>query len=299
MLIFCPIIDDPIYLGKTDMTKPSLSKEEFKLIRDYIEENCGISLGDKKEYLLETRLSGLLNENGCSTYKDLYLQAKNSPRSGLRDKIVDAMTTNETLWFRDTYPFDVLKSEILPEYHSQMKTGKRRMVRIWSAACSSGQEPYSTVMTVMEFAKSTANIRPEAFQILATDISPSVLLSASSGVYDEFAIKRGLPKPYLDSYFEKKGRFWSVKNDVRKPITFKQFNLQSPFLSLGKFDVVFCRNVAIYFSEEFKKELFSKIAAVLNPGGYMFLGGSESLIGLSEQFQIIKHKGGSYYKVHR
>ncbi len=279
------------------MTKPSLSKEEFKLIRDFVEENCGISLGDTKEYLLETRLSSLLSEEGCKTYQDLYQLARNNPRSGLRDKIVDAMTTNETLWFRDEYPFDALKSAILPEYHSEMKTGKRRRIRIWSAACSTGQEPYSIVMTIMEFAKAVVNFQPDSFEILATDISPSALLSASSGVYDEFAIKRGLSKPYLDTYFENKGRFWALKNDIQKPIKFKHFNLQSTFVSLGKFDLIFCRNVAIYFSEEFKKDLFSKIAKALNPGGYMFLGGSESLIGLSEQFRVIKHKGGSYYKV--
>jgi chemotaxis protein methyltransferase CheR len=280
-----------------NMAKIPLSKEEFNLIRGFIEENCGISLGDNKEYLMDTRLSGLLNEHGCSSFKDLYLKAKNDPRSGLRDKIVDAMTTNETLWFRDTYPFDVLKSTLLPEFHAEIKSGKRRTVKIWSAACSSGQEPYSTAMTIMEFAKSAVGFKSEVFEILATDISPSVLLSASSGVYDEFATKRGLPKKYLNTYFVKKGRFWSVNSDIRKPIKFKQFNLQSNFIALGKFDVIFCRNVAIYFSGDFKKELFSKIAKALNPGGFMFLGGSESLVGLSDQFQIINHKGGNYYKI--
>jgi len=282
-----------------NMAKKTLSKEAFNLIRGFIEENCGIALGDNKEYLMDTRLSSLLNEHGCNSFKDLYLKAKNDPRSGLRDKIVDAMTTNETLWFRDTYPFDVMKSTILPEFHAEIQNGKRRTVKIWSAACSTGQEPYSMVMTIMEFAKSAPSLRPEVFEILATDISPSALLSASSGVYDEFATKRGLPKNYLETYFEKKGRFWSVKSDIRKTIKFKQFNLQSSFIALGKFDVIFCRNVAIYFSGDFKKDLFLKIAKALNPGGLMFLGGSESLVGLSDQFQIIKHKGGNYYKVRK
>ena len=190
---------------------------------------------------------------------------------------------------------DLVRKTILTE----IKNGKRRMVKIWSAACSFGQEPYSTAMTIMEFAKSATRFKPEVFEILATDISPSALLSASSGVYDEFAIKRGLSKNYQETYFVKKGRFWSVINDIRKSIKFKQFNLQSSFIALGKVDVVFCRNVAIYFSEDFKKTLFSKIAKTLNPGGYLFLGGSESLIGLSDQFQVIKHKGGSYYKVRK
>jgi len=281
------------------MAKLSISTEEFKLIRDFIEASCGISLGNEKEYLLETRLSKLLKETGCTTYKELYLKAKNQPASGLRDRIVDAMTTNETLWFRDTYPFEILKLTILPEFLDEIRSGKRRGIRIWSAACSSGQEPYSMSITLIEFFKSQSGIPLNGFEIMATDISPSVLLMASAGVYDDFAIGRGLPKNYMDVYFEKKGRFWSVTNDVKKHIKFKQFNLQSDFSALGKFDVIFCRNVAIYFSEDFKRSLFAKIARALNPRGYLFLGGAESLIGLSDLFQMKKAKSGVYYQVVR
>ena len=137
------------------MTKTSITPEEFKHIREFIEQSCGISLGDNKEYLVETRLSDILSEAGCETYKDLCLKAKKEVRSGLRDKIVDAMTTNETLWFRDKYPFDILRNVIFPAYNKELLSKARQNVRIWCAACSTGQEPYSTVMTLFEYAKKT------------------------------------------------------------------------------------------------------------------------------------------------
>jgi chemotaxis protein methyltransferase CheR len=254
-------------------------------------------LGDHKEYLLENRLSKLLTESGCKTYKEFYLKAKNEPQSGLRDKIVDAMTTNETTWFRDTYPFDILKQRIFPQFNQEALQGKRLSMRIWSAACSTGQEPYSTAMTLMEFAKGEKAYKLSRSDIIATDISPSAIFLATSGNYDDFAMERGLPPMYKNQYFEKKGRFWSVKDDVKRQIKFKIFNLQDTFASLGKFDIIFCRNVAIYFSAQLKKALFTKVANALNPGGYFFLGGSESITGFSDQFEMLKHKNGVYYRV--
>ena len=279
------------------MTKTSITPEEFKHIREFIEQSCGISLGDNKEYLVETRLSDILSEAGCETYKDLCLKAKKEVRSGLRDKIVDAMTTNETLWFRDKYPFDILRNVIFPAYNKELLSKARQNVRIWCAACSTGQEPYSTVMTLFEYAKKPTMLKPDGLEIIATDISPSTLYIANAGMYDEFAMARGMPPAYMKSYFEKKGRFWSITEKVKKPIRFKRFNLQDNFFNLGKFDIVFCRNVAIYFSDTFKKQLFDKIANALNKGGYFFLGASESITGSSDRFHMLTHNGGVYYQL--
>ena len=279
------------------MAKISISLEDFKLMREFIEQSCGITLGDNKEYLVETRLSDILSEAGCKTYKELYIKAKKEPRSGLRDKIVDAMTTNETLWFRDKYPFNILKSVIFPIYSKEFVSSMRRNIRIWCAACSTGQEPYSAVMTLMEYAKNPIPLKLDYLEVLATDISPSALYIANAGLFDDFAIGRGMPPVYQKSYFKKKGRFWSITDEVKKPIRFKRLNLQDSFMSLGKFDIVFCRNVAIYFSDQFKKELFEKIVNALNKGGYLFLGASESMRGHSNRFHKLTHNGGVYYQL--
>lgn len=281
------------------MTKQAFTKEEFNLIREFIEASCGISLGDHKEYLLENRLAKLLIESGCKSYKEFYLKAKNEPQSGLRDQIVDAMTTNETMWFRDSYPYDILKQRIFPQFNQEALKGKRQNIRIWSAACSTGQEPYSTAMTLLDFAKCEREYKQIRIEITATDISPSAIFLATSGTYDDFAMERGLSAAYKNQYFEKKGRFWSVKEGLKKHVQFKIFNLQDNFLSLGRFDVIFCRNVAIYFSSELKKELFTKIANSLNPGGYFFLGGSESITGFSNNFEMLKHGHGVYYRLNK
>ena len=279
------------------MTIPALTKDEFQLFRNFIEESCGISLGDDKEYLVESRLASLVEESGCGRYKDLYFKAKSEARTGLRDKIVDIMTTNETLWFRDAHPFHILKEKIFRQYDEEVQNGKRRSVKIWSAACATGQEPYSIAMTTMDFAKNSNALRPQHFQILATDISPSALYIATVGNYDVFAMNRGLPEPYRDSYFDKSGRFWRVKDEVKGRVSFKKYNLQDPLLPLGKFDIIFCRNVAIYFSHDFKVDLFSRMAKILHPGGYFFLGASESMTAFSDAFEMMKHKEGVYYKI--
>jgi len=279
------------------MAPQKLNKDEFRLLRDFIEENCGIALGDQKEYLIENRLHKLLQDSGCKTYKEFYLKAKKESRSGLRDKIVDAMTTNETSWFRDNYPYEILKKTLFPQYHKEALEGKRRGVRIWSAACSTGQEPYSMSMTLLDFAKSHTDLLLKNSEIVATDISPSTVYMATAGTYDDFAVDRGLPSAHKNTYFEKKGRFWSIKDEVRNCTAFKIFNLQDGFTAFGKFDVVFCRNVAIYFSAQSKKILFSKIVNALNPGGYLFLGGSESISGFSNRFEMIKYNSGVYYRI--
>lgn len=270
----------------------SLTQEEFELLRKLIEENSGISLGDAKGYLVESRLQPLLKESGCTTFKEFYLKSLDR-RNGLIDKIIDAMTTHETLWFRDVTPFITLREKVLPEL---LKTAQRRKVRIWSAGCSTGQEPYSIAITVHEYAITHPGLTPSRFEILATDISYSALFTAIAGRYHGLGISRGMNQDTLGKYFIKNNYFYDIKNEIKSMVTFKQMNLQAPFTLLGHFDIIFCRNVIIYFSERFKKELFVRFYQSLQPRGFLFLGYSENLGGLSGDFEPIQYKKALFYR---
>ncbi|MBF0475279.1 MAG: protein-glutamate O-methyltransferase CheR [Deltaproteobacteria bacterium] len=255
-------------------------------------------VGDEKLYLIENNLSQLVVESGCASFRDFYFKAKNDRRSGLRDKIVDAMTNNETLWFRDGVPWVVFEEAILPVMAEWLKTKKKPRMRLWSCACSTGQEPYSVAMIIDRFCKSYQGkgVDKTQFEIIGTDISPTVLFKAISGRYDSLAVSRGLTPEIKQKYFTEDGQSWILNEDIRRMVTFKQFNLQDNFISLGKFNLVFCRNVAIYFSTEFKKQLFAKIANTLKPDGFFMVGSSESLRGYSEDFVSKDHKRGIYYQ---
>ncbi len=281
------------------MEKIPISQEEFRLLRDYIKEHCGIFVGDEKLYLIESRLTLLVVESGCRSFYEFYLQALKNPYSGLRDKIVDAITTNETLWFRDKSPWTVFKEVLLPEFMEALASGAKRNIRIWSAGCSTGQEPYSMAILIDDMLRERAGkgITAERFEIMATDISPSALFLAIAGRYDQIAMSRGMMDDYRERYFTQRGRVCELDPVIRKRISFKQFNLQGSFAALGKFDLILCRNVAIYFSDGFKKDLFSRLAATLNPKGHFFLGSAESLSGYSTEFDLLEHKKAIYYRL--
>lgn len=279
-------------------TPPSLSTEEYQLLAKLLAQECGIVLGNEKGYLIESRLAQLMAESGCETYREFYLKAKDNFIPGLKLKIVDAMTTKETLWFRDDLPFTAMSEVLWPEYNQQLAAGNRRELRIWSAACSTGQEPYSIAMSVMEYARQPGAVGLErALSILATDISASAIFMAKAGWFNPIAMSRGLSPELTARYFTKEGNIYVIDDAVKRLVTFKQHNLQDPFASLGAFDIVLLRNVAIYFSLEFKRELLAKIAKILRPGGYLFLGASESLTGLSEDFILKQHDRCIYYQV--
>ncbi len=273
-------------------TTPTLSTEEFNLLRKLIAEHSGITLGDAKSYLVESRLRPLLKASGCTTYMEFYQKAMDRT-SGLIDKIIDAMTTNETLWFRDRSPFIILKEKALPELS---ETAKKRKVRLWSAGCSTGQEPYSIAITIHEFCHAHPEVPPFRFEVLGTDISPSALFTAISGRYEGLGISRGMDPTILPRYFTKDGRAYIIKDEIKSMVTFKQLNLQDSFTSLGRFDVIFCRNVAIYFSDDFKRKLFKKFYHALYPKGFFFLGSAENLRGFSDNFEILQYKQAFYYR---
>jgi chemotaxis protein methyltransferase CheR len=273
-----------------------ISTTEFRLLRDFIEQSCGIALGDEKVYLIETRLAGLLAETGCSDYGSFYRLAANSADTRLRDRIVDAMTTNETLWFRDTHPFTILREVLLPPLVEELRSGNRFRIRIWSGAASTGQEPYSIAITILEYCRLHPGIRPEQFEIVAVDISPSALFIAKAGRYDASSIARGLPEDLRDRYFRRDGNVWTVDPAVKALVTLRKFNLQDPLDPLGKFDIAFLRYVAIYFSDDFKRRLFANIARMTAPDGHLFISAVETLRGLSDAFEPLLHANGTYYR---
>jgi chemotaxis protein methyltransferase CheR len=282
------------------MLMGDITSRQFDLMRSYIEEECGIALGKEKAYLITNRLSGLLTEYNIPDYEGLYYTLKNKKDPHLKERVIDSITTNETLWFRDKTPFRTLEEVLLPKYIEEVRAGGRNRIRIWSAGCSTGQEPYSIAMLIDRYLarEGIRDVSPGNFEILATDISRRVLKIAEAGKYDDLSIARGLDLEYRSRYFTREGRDWVLDKGIRDRVEFKQFNLQNNFVALGKFDVIFCRYVTIYFSPDLKREIFRKIATALNrPWGVLFLGSSEVFTGYGDYFTRMLHNGGVYYKV--
>ncbi|WP_313741433.1 protein-glutamate O-methyltransferase CheR [Pseudomonas sp.] len=272
----------------------STATTDFEQFRVFLEKACGILLGDNKQYLVSSRLNKLMEQQGIKSLSELVQRIQTQPRSGLREQVVDAMTTNETLWFRDTYPFEVMKNRVIPEF---IKNNPGQRLRIWSAACSSGQEPYSLSMTLDEFERSNLGQLKMGAQIVATDLSSLMLNNCRTGEYDSLAIARGLSPERLQRYFDSKGAGrYAVKPAIRSRVEFRSFNLLDSYAALGKFDVVFCRNVLIYFSAQVKKDILMRIHGTLKPGGYLFLGASEALNGLPDHYQMVQCSPGIIYQ---
>jgi len=277
--------------------KIKMTSKDFFLIKNYIEEKCGITIGDEKVYLLEARLMKLIEDFKLSDFGELYsmIAGKNHPE--VQEKVINAITINETLWFRDKTSWSVLEDILMPVFISDLRQGKRAKIRIWSAACSTGQEPYSTAMCIDSYLENNGikDIGLSHFEMLATDISHTVLDTARKGEYDDIAISRGMDKACRNKYFKCGERSWILDEKIKQPVHFNYFNLQNSFLFLGKFDIVFCRYVTIYFSEKLKDEVLNKMAMCLEPSGVLFLGGSELFPNYREYFEMVDYKGGVYY----
>ncbi|SDY22694.1 CheR family methyltransferase [Tindallia californiensis] len=276
----------------------SLSSREFSLFQKYIEDQCGISIGDEKAYLIESRLTKLLIESKLNSFEELYKMLYDRKDPKLSEKVIDAITTNETLWFRDKTPWIILEKELMAEYISMIRnTGKR--IKIWSAAASSGQEAYSTVISIDQYLKKhrVKDVGLKDFEIVGTDISAPVLEIAKMGRYDPISIMRGLDPKLKEEYFINEGRVWTVKDEIKKHVKFRKFNLQNSFHSLGKFDMIFCRYVMIYFSQDFKKEMTKKLANALQKKGVLFIGNSEIFPAYKEYFEAKHVDKGIYYQV--
>ncbi|MGA3303803.1 MAG: protein-glutamate O-methyltransferase CheR [Methylovirgula sp.] len=251
----------------------------FDVLRNFLSHATGLSLDQDKAYLAESRLEPIMHRLGLVDLDALVVRIASGQHPELTREVIDAMTTNETFFFRDRVPFDNFCKFVLPALLETRKDIGR--IRIWCAACSSGQEPYSIAMILDEEAQKLQGWNVE---ILATDVSHSVIAAAREGIYTQFEVQRGLPISQLLRYFRQDGDRWRVNEHLRSHVQFEEFNLLSDFGALGRFDVIFCRNVLIYFDMPTKHAVLKKMARVLAPDGYLFMGAAETVVGLTEAF---------------
>lgn len=266
-----------------------MSPEEFDYISTLLRSRSGLVLTQDKAYLLESRLMPIARKNELQSVDDLIGKMRQVSDDTLVTEVVEAMTTNESFFFRDQKPFDLFRDEILPGLIERRNTTKS--FRIWCAAASSGQEPYSLSILLKEAAAQLPNWRTE---IVGTDISMDILAKAKSGNYTQFEVQRGLPITLLVKYFEKVDDQWQIKPEIRQMVTYKYFNLLDDLKPLGSFDVVFCRNVLIYFDQPTKTKVLSGIADMMPSDGLLFLGGAETVLGISDRFKPVKGQRGVY-----
>jgi chemotaxis protein methyltransferase CheR len=261
---------------------------EYEYLRKFLRDHSGLDLSADKQYLIESRLSPLARKAGLSGIGEL-VQKLQAGSSALSASVVEAMTTNETFFFRDKVPFDHFRETIMPEV-LKARAG-RRSVRIWCAAGSTGQEPYSLAMSLKEMGAALTGWRVE---IIATDLSQEVLEKSKAGIYSQFEVQRGLPIQLLLKYFKQTGETWQINPEMRAMILHRQLNLLHDFSQLGTFDVIFCRNVLIYFDQDNKINIFDRLARQIEPDGFLVLGAAETVVGLTDAFRPIPERRGLY-----
>ncbi len=266
-----------------------ITAAHYEDFRELLRAGAGLALGDNKQYLLGSRLGSLTRELGLASPSGLLELAKRD--ATVRRRVIEAMMTHETFWFRDSFPFANLTDKALPS----LEDGRSAPLRIWSAACSFGQEPYSMSIAINEARRSGRGGRMP-FEIMATDLSEAAIRKAKAGVYDQLAAARGLSPTLRDRYFVRHEDGWMIKPEVRAPVRFQVMNLMNPFPLIGRFDVIFCRNVLIYFSETAKKDVLARLTAALRPRGYLVLGASESLTRHSDAFETVRCPQGVLYR---
>jgi chemotaxis protein methyltransferase CheR len=261
---------------------------DYEYLRKLLRDQSGLDLSADKQYLIESRLLPLARKAGLSGISELVQKMKGGS-SALVTQVVEAMTTNETFFFRDKVPFDHFRDTIMPEMLKARAA--RKSLRIWCAAGSTGQEPYSLAMCLKEMSGGLAGWRVE---ILATDLSQEVLEKSKAGIYSQFEVQRGLPIQMLVKYFKQIGDLWQINPDIRAMVAHRQLNLLRDFGQLGSFDVIFCRNVLIYFDQETKANIFGRLARSMEPDGFLVLGAAETVVGLTEAFKPIADRRGLY-----
>jgi chemotaxis protein methyltransferase CheR len=261
---------------------------DYEYLRKLLRDHSGLDLSADKQYLIESRLLPLARKAGLAGIGDL-VQKMRGGAAALITQVVEAMTTNETFFFRDKVPFEHFRDAIMPEV--LRARGNRKSIRIWCAAGSTGQEPYSLAMCLKEMGAALGGWRVE---ILATDLSQEVLEKSKAGIYSQFEVQRGLPIQLLVKYFKQQGELWQINADIRAMVQHRQLNLLHDFSSLGVFDVIFCRNVLIYFDQETKTNIFGRLAKATEPDGFMVLGAAETVVGLTEVFKPVPEKRGLY-----
>jgi chemotaxis protein methyltransferase CheR len=261
---------------------------DYEYLRKLLKDQSGLDLSADKQYLIESRLVPLSRKAGLAGIPEL-VQKMKAGSASLVAQVVEAMTTNETFFFRDKIPFDYFRQSIMPEILKARAA--RKSVRIWCAAGSTGQEPYSLAMCLKEMESQLAGWRVE---IIATDLSQEVLEKSKTGLYSQFEVQRGLPIQLLVKYFKQNGEFWQINPDIRAMVQHRQLNLLHDFSQLGTFDVIFCRNVLIYFDQDTKINIFSRLCKIMEPDGFLVLGAAETVVGLTDAFKPDTDKRGLY-----
>lgn len=264
----------------------------------FIEAKIGIVLNSYNRHLLENRMAGILKDTRVGNVEELYVQLCVNKDPKIINYVINAVTVNETFWFRDKALWFMFEDLFLPRFVDQIKKGEKDKIKIWSAACSYGQEPYSLAMCIDYYLKknSIVDVNRSHFQILATDISSNALEVAESAKYDNVSIGRGLNEQLKGQYFRHNENMWCLNNEIKDAVQFRKFNLVEDIYSLDQFDMILCRNVLIYFSEENKKEIYNNLAQSLKGDGVLFIGSSELLEDNGEQFSREMHTDGVYFK---
>ncbi len=268
-----------------------MNKEDFGFVQRFIKEQSGLILSEDKGYLIESRLMPLVRKRGLGGLKELIAKLRDDDDEELMVDVTEAMTTNESLFFRDVKPFDAFRAVVLPQIVAARKEANADKIRIWSAACSSGQEPYSLAMILMENPQLLQGLKVD---ISATDISGKIIEKARTGLYSQFEAQRGLPVQMLMKYFTQFGENWQVHDSIRKMVTFAYFNLLKDLSKPVKFDIVFLRNVLIYFDQQTKAEVLHRIGTVMPDDGILYLGDAESLLGICDTFERMPGQRGIY-----
>jgi chemotaxis protein methyltransferase CheR len=262
---------------------------DYDFLRKALKQRSGLVLSADKQYLVESRLLPIARKAGFGNLGELVAALKRGDTDALMTTVVEAMTTNETFFFRDKTPFENFRSVVLPALLGSRRAS--RTIRIWSAAASTGQEPYSLAMALKEVEDSVAGWRIE---IIATDLASGVLAKAQAGIYSQFEVQRGLPIQLLIKYFTKVGDMWQIAPEIRAMVKFKQLNLLADFSALGTFDLIFCRNVLIYFDQETKIDLLNRLGRITASDGYLVLGAAETVVGLTDSFRTMPELRGLY-----
>lgn len=277
--------------------KIKLSPSEFVLLQTYIRDLSEIVIPQDKSYFMESRLSKLLADMKIESFEEFYHRCRKEKDSHLKDKLIEAMTTRETFWFRDILPWKILEEVFLPRFCKELLQSPRKKVRIWSAAVASGQEAYSTSICIYEYLERQGLLFLfPSFEILGTDISKTALQIARDGSYDELSITRGLEPVLREKYFQNDGDTWKLDPKLMEIVTLEYYNIKHSIEHLGPFDIIFLRYVMIYFSDEFRHTLLKKISKVLHSDGTLFIGASEVFSKMDQYFERQMHSNGYYYK---
>lgn len=266
-----------------------MSPEDFDYLSKLLKERSGLALTKEKVYLLESRLTPLARKKGFERLDDLITELRLRRKEDMIREVTEAMTTNESFFFRDNTPFEIFKTVTLPAIQEN-RSGQKQL-RIWCAAASTGQECYSLAMILKE---QEAQWRDWRIEIIGTDISNQVLEKAKAGIYSQFEVQRGLPIKMLMKYFKQVGEMWHIDSALRSMVSFKEYNLLGSFAALGKFDIIFCRNVLIYFDQPTKQDVLTRMRAIMPADGSLFLGAAETVLGITEKFKPVAGQRGLY-----